>query len=127
MAPWGIAISPVWRAQSGTPLERLATFTGLNIGSITIPVDPVGTYRSDNVFVTDVRVTKTFTIKERFHVSGLFDAFNIFNSNADNTQDTNTGVRTVTLNGVTTSYQRFLSPTSILPPRIFRIGVRVTF
>jgi hypothetical protein len=74
-----------------------------------------------------MNVSKTFAIRELLKVAGIFDAFNIFNTNADNTQDANTGRRSVTLAGVSTPYQRFLSPITVLPPRIIRIGVRVTF
>jgi hypothetical protein len=126
-APWGIEISPVLRMQSGAALGRYYTFTGLNIGSITVPVEPVGTYRSDNIYVFDTRVEKQFHFRERYKVGVFFDAFNILNSNAANTEDANTGVRTTVVDGSKVSYQRFLSPTVILPPRVFRIGGRFTF
>jgi hypothetical protein len=51
----------------------------------------------------------------------------LLNSNAANTQDANTGVRTTTVDGSKVSYHRFLSPAVILPPRIFRVGGRFTF
>jgi hypothetical protein len=124
---WGINVSPVLRMQSGTPLPRYATFTGLNIGSIIVPVSPVGSYRSDNIYVFDTRVEKYFRFRDRYRVGVFFDAFNLNNSNAANTQDANTGVRTAFVNGSKVSYQRFLSPTVILPPRVFRVGGRFSF
>jgi len=125
--PWGVNISPVLRMQSGTPLGRYYTFTGLNIGSITVPVEPVGTYRSDDIYVFDTRLEKQVRFRERYRVGLFFDAFNILNSNAANTQDANTGVRSTVVDGSKVSYQRFLSPTAILPPRVFRVGGRFTF
>src|SRR5690348_99934 len=52
--------------QSGASLGRYYAFTGLNIGSITVPVEPVGTYRSDNLYVFDTRVQKEFRFRERY-------------------------------------------------------------
>jgi hypothetical protein len=77
--------------------------------------------------VFDTRVEKQLYFRERFRVGLFFDAFNILNSNAANTQDANTRLRTTTVDGSKVSYQRFLSPTVILPPRIFRVGGRFTF
>lgn len=125
--PWGINISPVLRMQSGAPLPRYVTFTGLNVGSLVIPVDPVGTYRSDDLYVLDTRLEKQFAHRERFRLGVFFDAFNILNSNADNTQDAITGVRSTVVGGTKLTYQRFLSPLTILPPRVFRVGVRFQF
>ena len=88
---WGINISPVLRMQSGTPLPRYATFTGLNIGSIIVPVSPVGSYRSDNIYVFDTRVEKYFRFRDWYRVGVFFDAFNLNNSNASNTQDAKHG------------------------------------
>jgi hypothetical protein len=125
--PWGVQISPVLRMQSGASLGRYYGFTGLNIGSINVPVEPVGAYRSDDIYVFDTRVEKQVRFKDRYRVGVFFDAFNILNTNAANTQDANTGVRTTVVDGTKVSYQRFLAPTVILPPRVFRIGGRFTF
>jgi hypothetical protein len=57
----------------------------------------------------------------------FFDAFNLSNSNAAQTQDDIVGRRTTTVDGQTVNYQRFLRPTAILAPRVFRFGVKVGF
>jgi hypothetical protein len=58
----------------------------------------------------------------------FFDAFNITNSNAAQNQDNVVGRRTVTLpSGEVVSYQRFLRPTTIISPRIYRLGFKVSF
>jgi hypothetical protein len=127
-APWGISVSPLFRLQSGTPLQRYLPVTGTTIGTIYIPVDPVQSYRSDNIYVFDTRFQKDFKFKERYTVSGIFDAFNLFNTNADQNQDNVTGTRTAVLpDGTKNVYQRFLAPTTVVPPRVFRLGVRFTF
>ena len=96
-------------------------------GTLSDLVDPVGSYRTDNVWLFDTRLQKQFKLGEHVRVDGFFDAFNILNSNANQTQDNTTGVKAATVAGVSYSYQRFLSPTSILPPRVFRLGMRFSF
>jgi hypothetical protein len=97
---WGIQVSPILRGQSGTAMGRV---------------------------LFDTRIQKQFKIGERVRLDGFFDAFNILNSNANQTEDNTTGVKTATVVGVNYSYQRFLSPTSIMPPRVFRVGARFSF
>lgn len=126
-APWGILIAPVVRGQAGAPLDRIVQVTGLRSGTFNAPVDPVGAWRQDNVWLVDTRISKQFTFHERFRLSGLFDVFNMLNSNADQNQDNVTGVRTLILKGQTTTYQRFLRPTTVVGPRVFRLGVRFQF
>lgn len=132
--PWGVRISPTLRMQQGAPVIQTAPVTGLNIGTIYIPVTPTGTFRSPDLYIFDTRLEKQFTFRERFRLNAFFDAFNIFNSNAANA---NSGVISVKktiinapgnpANGQTVTYQGFMSPTTILPPRVFRIGARFSF
>src|SRR5260370_36550279 len=90
---WGINISPVLRMQSGTPLPRYVTFTGLNIGSIIVPVSPVGNYRADNIYVFDTRVEKHFSFHDRYPIGGFFEPLHLNNYDAVNNPEPNTGVR----------------------------------
>ena len=126
-AKWGIVISPIYRFFLGTPEARYLAVTGLNVGSETIPVSPVGAYRQQNVGIFDTRVEKKFNFKDHYQVGLFFDAFNILNSNADQNQDNVTGTKTTTVDGEKLSYQRFLSGTTIVAPRIFRVGAKFTF
>jgi hypothetical protein len=124
-AKWGIVISPIYRFQLGTPFARQVTVTGLRIGTIVIPVDPVGTYRTDNVAIFDTRVEKRFTFHERYQVGLFFDGFNLNNTNANQTEDPISGLKS--LFGSTVKYQRFEAPTLVISPRIFRLGVKFSF
>jgi hypothetical protein len=126
-AKWGITITPVYRFQLGAPLARYITVTGLHVGSETIPVTPLGAYRQDNISILDTRVEKHFTFKDRYIIGLFFDAFNINNSNADQTQGNVVATKTAVVNGTKYSYQQFLSPTTVISPRIFRIGAKFTF
>ena len=124
----GVEVSPLARLQSGTNLGRTYTVTGLGIGSTTILVDPVGKYRSDNIYYYDARIQKKLAFyNNRFGLDAIFDIFNIFNSNANTTQSSSTGVSKATVNGVSSTYQTFLSSTAITAPRIARLGVRLSF
>ena len=58
---------------------------------------------------------------------GYYTSFNMFNGNGDQNQDNIVGQRSVTIAGVTTPYNRFLRPTTVIAPRIFRVGVRFSF
>jgi len=108
------------------------------VGSETIPVAPDGDYRQQNVGIFDTRLEKRFTFKEHYQVGLFFDAFNIFNSNADQNQDNVTGTynvstgaatftKSTTVDGTKLSYDRFQAGTTIISPRIFRIGAKFTF
>jgi hypothetical protein len=61
-----------------------------------------------------LRVDKGFTMFRTLRIRGLFDLFNITNSNAAETRTISTGTS-------------FLRPTAVLPPRTARIGARVTW
>ena len=138
-ARWGIMITPAYRGQSGQPQSRIVQVasaaltpggpaTALRAGGFRYAVDPWGTYRQDNIHIFDARLEKTFTFRERFKFSAILDAFNILNSNGNQGQDNITGRRTAVLpDGTKNSYQRFLSPTTVIGPRIFRIGGRFMF
>lgn len=133
-APWGIQISPVLRMQEGTPLLETYAVTGLNIGTQYVPIAPYGAFRDPNLYVFDLRFQKNLTFHERYRVSLFFDLFNVFNSNAANAEASVVSQKSTVVNvpgnadfGQTVQYEGFQSPTTILPPRIFRIGARFSF
>ncbi len=119
-ALWGIRISPLIRHQAGANFARTisvgaaaATAAG-GIFSGTIDAEARDGRRHDNITVFDVRVDKSFTLGRGVRIRGLFDLFNITNSNAVETRTITTGTS-------------FLRPTAILSPRTARLGVRLTF
>ena len=124
----GVEITPLARLQSGTNLGRTNTFTGLSIGSTSVLVDPIGKYRSNDLFYYDARIQKKLAfLDRRIHLDAILDVFNIFNTNANTSQSSSTGLSYATVNGVRGSYQTFLSSTAITPPRIIRVGGRFSF
>jgi hypothetical protein len=133
-AKWGIRITPTLRMQEGLPVTETFAVTGLNVGTIYLPVAPTGAFRNPDLYVFDTRIEKDFRIKERFRINGFVDLFNIFNSNAANVVGNVIGVTSTKisapgnpLDGTTSTYQKFLAPTTVLPPRVMRLGVRFTF
>jgi hypothetical protein len=129
-APFSIVATSSVRHQSGTNLSRDITVSGggLNITG-TYEAEPNTEYRTDNVTVLDAKIERRFRFGSH-SLSAFFDAFNILNTNAANIgAQTGTSSRpTVTLaDGSRVQVQGFLRPTSIVPPRIFRIGARLNF
>jgi hypothetical protein len=139
-APYGFVISPSLRHQAGDTLSRIVQATSgidqatglsrsLNL-TLNYAAERDGAYREDNITIFDTRIEKRFRLKNlQGHELGLFfDVFNIANSNASQSADNTVGRRTTKLaTGETVEYARFLRPTGVLPPRIFRLGLKYSF
>jgi outer membrane receptor protein involved in Fe transport len=126
-APWGFVVSPLLRYQSGDEMRRIVQVTGLRAGTFDYTAEPYGTYRGDSVPIFDVRTERRFEFGSQRELGLFIDAFNLTNSNPATARDSITGRRTVELAGERIEYARFYRPTSILGPRIFRIGVKLLF
>jgi outer membrane receptor protein involved in Fe transport len=113
-APYGLRISGVLRAQSGTPVARTFTVSGLNQGTVTILAEPVGVERLPNVATADLQFSKDFTFGKTGRISPEVHMFNIFNANTVTSTNTASGA----------NYNTVLN---FLSPRIFRFGVRINF
>lgn len=126
-APWGIVLNPVLRHQSGDNLDRRVQVT-LRTGTLEYKAEPIGAYREPNVTIVDVSAEKRISLGGHRDLSVFLAAFNVVNANTATGQDNIVGTRTATLpSGERVPYQRFLRPTGILPPRIYRIGVKLSF
>ena len=137
-APWGIVLTPVVRHQGGDNLSRnvqvtrgIDAVTGLSrnitTGTFTYEAEGPTAYREDNITIFDLRAEKRFRFAGYRELSVFVDAFNINNTNASQSTDSVVGRRTTTFNGERIDYQRFLRPTGVLPPRIFRFGFKLGF
>jgi hypothetical protein len=125
-APYGIVVSPVFRFQQGAPVPRRVTVS-TNGGSFDMLAQPAGAYRQDNVAIFDTRIEKQVRVGRASRIGLFLDLFNINNSHAAQSQLATTGLRTVTVDGQTVTVPRFLYPTTIIAPRIARVGVKLTF
>jgi hypothetical protein len=118
--PWGIYASSFFRATSGTYGQLTGSFSGtgsngqkLNQGGVTVRLGPFGQYQGPVVEVLNAKAAKVITFKDRYHLEGNFQVFNMLNSNA----------------AVTTSYltSTFGAVTGIVSARVFRIGTVFSF
>ena len=81
---------------------------------MTILAEPRGATRLDNVTLWDLRGSKRFRFVASRELEVMVDVFNLLNQSAT------TGI----INNVGSLFGR---PTSILPPRVARLGVRFAF
>ena len=111
--PFGLRITPYLRHQSGQPYGRtFSVRTGLNIGSLTVLAEPIGTRRMDHVTLVDMRVEKAFVLGAGRRLSAFVDSFNLLNANPEQNINWMSGTG------------RFRQPLAVVPPRIARIGAK---
>lgn len=121
-APYGIELAGNVFGRQGFPFPIGAaatlgkspadTFTSTTLVLVSPAVD---TFRYPNVWDTDARIAKTFTVST-ISVRAMFDVFNLFNANT-----------ALVRNNVITSGASFQTLTSNMAPRIARFGVTVGF
>jgi hypothetical protein len=128
-APWGISTTGSIRHQSGNNISRDVQVSGGNIATGTVYEAESNTaYRTDNVTLVYAKFERRFRVKGGRTVSVFADLFNLLNTNVANVgaQTSTVGRPTVTLeDGRRVQVQGFMRPTSIIPPRIFRLGFRL--
>ena len=83
----------------------------LNLGSLRVLAEPIGTRRMDHVTVVDMRVEKAFVLGAGRRIAAFVDAFNLLNANPEQNVNWSSG-----------SVQQ---PLAIVPPRIARLGVKL--
>jgi hypothetical protein len=138
--PLGIGFSGTFNAQQGAAYNRTQQFTGglrniLNAdgstrttnlrqgtGAITIENNA---YYLPTAKLTSLRAEKKFRITESQSLDAMFDLYNMFNWNTITAKDANTGRITPVATGV--AIPRFGVATNVMPPRIFKLGVRYNF
>ena len=111
--PYGFGVSGSIRLNKGEPYGRTLNVAGLTQGSLTLTVEPQGTFFYDTVKLVDLRFSKGVPIGKG-RIEGLFDLFNVTNSSAVLGTNNLTGA----------SYGAVLTTVN---PRIARLGVRWTF
>jgi hypothetical protein len=110
-APWGLRITPAIRMQSGQPYARTFLAT-LNYGTQRILAEPFGTRQQDAIILVDTRVEKVFKVAKAQSVSVFVDGYNLTNANP-----------AVNINW--SSGSTFTTPSTIVPPRLFRFGAKL--
>ena len=113
-AKYGIRITPSLRNQSGQPYGRtisVAAANGINYGTARILTEAIDTRRQDNITILDVRVEKGFKLAPGRTLSVFMDGYNLTNSNAATNINWSSGAT-------------FLTPSTIIPPRLARFGAK---
>ena len=78
-------VTPTIRHQAGNPFGRVFTQT-FNWGNATVRAEPIDAQRMPNVNVFDIRTEKAFRAGPG-RITGFFDVYNIFNTNAEQELD----------------------------------------
>ena len=111
-APWGLKLTPMFRHQAGQNFGR--TFTAvMNYGTVRFAAEPLDSHRQDNINVVDFRAEKVIRFAG-MSVGPFFDLYNALNANPNQ-------------NIIWASGASYLRPTSIVPPRLVRIGAKVNW
>jgi hypothetical protein len=109
-AKWGIRLTPAFRMQQGQPYGRTFQAT-MNYGAQRFLAEPFGSRQMDNTYLFDVRIEKNFKLGGNRSLSGFIDGYNLTNANPANNINWGSG-------------STFLQPTTIVPPRLWRFGVK---
>ncbi len=137
--PWKITFAANYQHVSGYPeiasysltTAILRAVTGNNSLSLVQPSQAIyaaapGFQRLPSVNLVDVRFSRTFSVKERWKFEPEFDIYNL--GNVATVTAVNTSVTAGTATAGTGSIgSLFLNPTSVMPPRLFKVGLRIDF
>jgi hypothetical protein len=117
-APYGIEISGNVFGRQGYPYPLFRQGTTATLGAdstLSVLVTPsIDYFRYPNLWNTDLRASKTFHV-DRVAFRGILDCFNVLNNNAELVRNNN--IASTTFNQIAQN----------LSPRIFRVGLVVTF
>ena len=108
--PWHLRFSPLLRAQEGQPFGRTFVAT-MNYGTQRLLAEPLGTQKQDTVSIADVRVERLFSFGGARRISAQLDVYNLLNANPEDFFTWASG-------------GSYLRPSSVIPPRIVRFGVK---
>ena len=107
--PAGVRLSPVYRFQAGNNFARTFVAT-LNYANPTLNAEPMNTNRTAHVNLIDIRIDRAITVAGK-RVMPFFDLYNVTNNNAEQNITVSSGAS-------------WLRPINIVPPRLFRVGVK---
>ena len=116
--PWKFGSSVNFQHYTGYPVQPTEVFggagSGLNQGFVTVILQPAGIQRYPSVNLLNLRFSREFIVKDRWHIEPLIDLFNITNAQ--------TVVSENTVFGGT-----YLRPSNTVNPFLARFGLRVNF
>jgi hypothetical protein len=114
--PFGISTSVNFQHYTGFPILPTQVFAGPELAqrTVTVNLQPAGLTRLPSVNLLDLRISRPFTWRERFHLEPLIDLFNLTNS------------QTV-VSEVTSYGPSYLRPSNTVNPFLARIGMKFSF
>ena len=116
--PWKFSTSVNFQHYTGFPVQPTEVFggtgSGLNQNSVTVILQPAGILRYPSVNLLNLRISREFTMRERFKIQPLIDLFNLTNSQTVVSQNTIFG-------------GSYLRPSNTVNPFLARIGLKVSF
>lgn len=118
--PWGINLSGYLSYLSGRPHDRWISSRDLGLllnRDAWIRAESRGYYTLPDLVNLDFRAEKEFKIGDSLSVKVFSDIFNIFNNNK----------ATAVVDVSSSASQTFGEMTNIYPPRVFRIGSKISF
>jgi len=107
--PAGVRLSPVYRFQAGNNFARTFVAT-LNYANPTLNAEPMNANRTAHVNLIDIRIDRAVTIAGK-RLMPFFDLYNVTNNNAEQNITVSSGAS-------------WLRPINIVPPRLFRVGLK---
>jgi hypothetical protein len=132
-------IAPIFQIQDGLPQSIKTTGTptggfsgGVNGSGGDFRIDTIGrnTMRLPGTWVTDLRVSKSFPIQERYRVELLADFFNLANKqNVTTLNNTAYSISGTSLNFLSTTFDTITNVNSnfVYSPRQIQLGARIKF
>jgi hypothetical protein len=114
MLPKEVAFSANFRMQSGWPWAPIYTVNIPGSGNQSVFLEDIDNNYSEMVTLVDIRLEKSFSFGGKYKVVGMFDVYNLFNSNAET-------------NFFILSGRTFNNIIAALDPRAIKIGARFQF
>lgn len=112
--PFGFGTAVNFQHYTGYPLQPTEVFSGLNQGPETVILQPRGSIRLPSVNLLDLRLSRTFSFKDRYNLEPLVDFYNLTNSQTVVSQVSSFG-------------PAYLRPSNTINPFLMRIGLRFNF
>jgi hypothetical protein len=128
--PWDINLGANLNARQGYPAVLRDAVSGLRGGAINAELNPVGDVRFDNVYELDLRLAKDFRIMNRVGVTLSGDLFNAPNKRTILQRETlilSTAGNSTTPATSTTSRAAGWRITEMQSPRVWRLGMRISY
>jgi hypothetical protein len=121
--PWRVQLGAFVQSRIGVQGQRTNIFRAVDpdggprlnqLSTVTLRLEPFGTQRGAAISVVNLRVSKAVSLGGAHRAQFEFDLFNLLNSSAPLSLGFNSG-------------PTFGYVTSVLPPRVARLGFRYTF